>query len=158
MATVLPLPTTRPGVTFELERLELDRARLIVGGRWTGVRGIRFVRPTLVVGGRQLLAALDHKPWPPDRVPWLAAFPWDGDSLDLAGVTLEVAPSVRLSLDTESAPATPGADARGGADADGDLAVQLQASRDALRAVTAERDALASTLLALLALLRSLGR
>jgi hypothetical protein len=141
MAIIGPLPTTRPGVTFELDRLELDGARLIVGGRWRGVRGMRFVRPTLVVGGRQLLAALDHKPWPPDRVPWLAAFPWNGDALDLAGVTLEVAPSVTLSLESECASARPGVDAR----PDADLAGQLPVSRDALASM-------------LLALLRSLGR
>ena|SRR5437867_3380658 len=151
MATVVPLPTTRVGVTFELDRLELDGARLIVGGRWRGVRGLRFVRPTLVVGRRQVLAVLDHKPWPPDRVPWLAAFPWEGDALDGPDITLEVAPSITLSLGTGGAPAAPAVETR----PDADLAVELQASRTALRAVTAERDALASMLLALL---RSLGR
>jgi hypothetical protein len=78
-------------------------------------------------------------------VPWLAAFPWDGDEVDLADVTLEVAPSVTLSLvGSDSAPVTSGADARAASDAAADLADQLQASHDALRAVTAERDALAT--------------
>src|SRR5438067_1435075 len=70
MATVVPLPTTRVGVTFELDRLELDGARLIVGGRWRGVRGLRFVRPTLVVGRRQVRALCLRRPGATEDFPF----------------------------------------------------------------------------------------
>ena len=37
-------------VTFEVERFDwVDDARLEVLGRWSGVRGLRFVRPVLTV-------------------------------------------------------------------------------------------------------------
>ena len=49
--------------SFELERLELDEGRLLVSGWWSGVRGMRFVRPALLVDGRKMLATLEHKPW-----------------------------------------------------------------------------------------------
>ena len=68
------------GASFELERLgrrgRADaRQRLVVG-----VRGMRFVRPALVVDGRQVLATLEHKPWAADGDgAWTAAFPWDGE-------------------------------------------------------------------------------
>ena len=98
-----------PGATrasFELERLEIDDGRLLVSGWWFGVRGMRFVRPALMVQGRKVLATLEHKPWAAgsDGV-WTAAFPWnDGASLDMGGVTLVVAPSVEVPLDRESGP------------------------------------------------------
>ena len=67
----------RAGASFELERLELDEGRLVVRGWWSGVRGMRFVRPALVVDGRRVLATLEHKPWAarptaagPRRFPW----------------------------------------------------------------------------------------
>ena len=57
-------------ILFELESLELTAVdRLEVSGRWYGVRGRRFVRPTLtLLGGgteprHRSLADLDHKPW-----------------------------------------------------------------------------------------------
>jgi hypothetical protein len=98
-----------PGTTrasFELERLEFDGGRLLVGGWWFGVRGMRFVRPALLVDGRKVLATLEHKPWAPTSDgAWTAAFPWqEGASLDVSGVTLVVAPSVEVPLDRESSP------------------------------------------------------
>src|SRR5690349_2557949 len=69
-------------LTFELERFELqDGARLTVRGRWLGVRGQRFMRPTLHVRvgdrERRVIAVLDHKPWAPDAAgAWIAAFAW----------------------------------------------------------------------------------
>src|SRR6478672_2506147 len=70
-------------VGFELQRFEAGRDGLLeIEGEWSNVRGMRFVRPALVVrdGGaeRTLLATLDHKPWSPDGRPWRAAFPWAG--------------------------------------------------------------------------------
>src|SRR5258705_1509164 len=88
-------PSTR--VAFQLERLEADAdGRLEVVGTWSGVRGIRFVRPALVVrtddGERTLLAVLEHKPWDPEGSPWRAAFPWDGGGLDPERVQLALYP------------------------------------------------------------------
>ncbi|MCW2983472.1 MAG: hypothetical protein JWR63_1042, partial [Conexibacter sp.] len=91
-------------VGFALTRFEADGARLEVEGTWSGVRGVRFVRPALVMradGGAEktLLAVLEHKPWPAeDGRPWVAAFPWDGREPDVAHVELAVAPSIVVPL------------------------------------------------------------
>lgn len=72
---------------------------LRVEGRWRGVRGLRFLRPTLVVDDRGVLATLEHKPWAPvEDAVWTAAFPWTGAQEDLARAVLEVAPSVVVPL------------------------------------------------------------
>src|SRR3954471_3222376 len=65
-------PTATPDSLAELS-FELDgfqwagEERLEVSGRWFGVRGRRFVRPTLTLraGGRRrrLVALLERKPW-----------------------------------------------------------------------------------------------
>jgi hypothetical protein len=92
-------PAARAGVTFEVERLERDGDELIVSGHWSGLRGVRFVRPTLVIGDREVLATLEHKPWTPraDRA-WTAAFPWKGRTPDASQLALAVAPSVTVPL------------------------------------------------------------
>ena len=70
-------------------RLEVDRfdwaseERLELVGRWHGIRGRVFLRPTLDVrtadGPRRLLAVLEHKPWiAQEGEEWLVAFPWSG--------------------------------------------------------------------------------
>jgi hypothetical protein len=93
-------------VDFALTRFEaVAGGRLEVEGTWSGVRGMRFVRPALVVhtaaGERTLLAVLEHKPWPAeDGRPWRAAFPWDGGELDPADAELAVAPSIVVPLGT----------------------------------------------------------
>src|SRR3954462_10445118 len=88
------------GVTFEVERFEwVDSNRLEVAGRWYGLRGHRFVRPVLVGqaagdGQRRLLAVLDHKPWAAeDGDEWIAAFPWEGEPLELTSAELPVGAS-----------------------------------------------------------------
>jgi hypothetical protein len=93
------------GVTFEVERFEwVDGDRLEVTGRWYGLRGHRFVRPVLVVRAaedeqRRLLAVLDHKPWAAeDGDEWIAAFPWEGEPLELTSAELAVAPSLAVDL------------------------------------------------------------
>ncbi|MEA2220500.1 MAG: hypothetical protein QOJ35_3126, partial [Solirubrobacteraceae bacterium] len=98
----------RAGASFELESLELDDGRLVVRGWWVGVRGMRFVRPALIVDDRQVLATLEHKPWAaePDGA-WVAAFPWKQPRVDVGGVTLAVAPSVEVPLDREAQPPAP---------------------------------------------------
>src|SRR4051794_5956538 len=69
-------------LAFEVERFEWQGDdRLEVSGRWYGVRGRRFMRPTLHVraGGRRrrMIALLDHKPWAADSEDtWVAAFAW----------------------------------------------------------------------------------
>lgn len=87
------------GARFEVDRLEVDEGILTIEGTWSGVRGMRFVRPTLVVDDRQVLATLEHKPWAPrEDVPWIASFPWKGEATALAAASLEVAPSVIVPL------------------------------------------------------------
>lgn len=90
-------------VGFELQRFEAGEDGLLeVEGEWSNVRGMRFVRPALVVhdGGRErtLLATLEHKPWNPDGRPWRAAFPWDGGEIDPHRAQLAVAPSIVVPL------------------------------------------------------------
>jgi hypothetical protein len=99
MGDAIRPPAARDGVTFEVERLEREGDELVVSGHWSGLRGVRFVRPTLVVGDRHVLATLEHKPWAPrpDR-PWTAAFPWTGGTPDAAQLALAVAPSVTVPL------------------------------------------------------------
>jgi hypothetical protein len=97
--------------SFEVERFELaGDACLEVRGRWFGVRGRRFMRPTLtaVAGGREqrLLAVLDHKPWIAEEgETWLAAFPCSTDPASLLQAELTVAPDVTVPLPPASAPA-----------------------------------------------------
>jgi len=98
-----PAASPRDDVTFEIERLEISDGCLVISGHWSGVRGMRFVRPTLVAGGRRVLATLEHKPWTPaPGRAWTAAFPWKDGDLDLEGLSLAVAPSVAVTLDTSS--------------------------------------------------------
>jgi hypothetical protein len=91
-------------VLFELERLEQsDDGLLELSGRWFGVRGRRFVRPTLtlVADGRphRLLADLAHKPWAAeDGAEWTAAFPWDEQGASLTDIELSVAPDIAILL------------------------------------------------------------
>ena len=90
-------------VAFELEQLELDAGRLTVAGRWSGVRGRRFVRPSLSLIGAdrsaRVLAELDHKPWAADSGDrWVASFPWSGSAPAGAGFELSVAPDICIRL------------------------------------------------------------
>jgi hypothetical protein len=113
------------GVTFEVERFEwVDGDRLEVTGRWYGLRGHRFVRPVLVVQAaddeqRRLLAVLDHKPWAAeDGDEWIAAFPWEGEPLELTSAELAVAPSLAVDLPV---PRVPGQRATAPAGSEGPL-------------------------------------
>ena len=91
-------------VAFELDRFEVTAEdRLEVTGRWSGVRGMRFMRPSLTVrtedGERNLLALLEHKPWAAEEgTDWMAAFPWKGGSPDPGQAELAVAPSIVVDL------------------------------------------------------------
>lgn len=92
---------------FALDRFELANGHLVITGRWTGVRGLRFVRPTLQTPDRRVLATLDHKPWAPDTDPWIAAFAWDDEEPPLDGLMLLVSPSVEVALGAEPPGAPP---------------------------------------------------
>src|SRR5919107_2570060 len=89
---------------FELERFDwAEDERLEVTGRWFGVRGRRFVRPTLTLRAagrrRRPIAVLDHKPWAAsDEVAWTAAFALRGAREDVTTARLEVSPDVVLEL------------------------------------------------------------
>ena len=91
-------------VTFEVERVGWPSPdRIEVVGRWFGVRGRRFIRPTLYVEvdgePRRLLAVLDHKPWAvEDGQEWTAAFRWEGEPVELAGAELTVGPDITVEL------------------------------------------------------------
>jgi hypothetical protein len=92
---------------FELEQFEQSGGRLRVLGRWSDVRGMRFMRPTLTVGDRRVLAVLDHKPWAPEEgQTWIAEFPWEGDASDIDTTLAElaVAPSVAVALSSPGVP------------------------------------------------------
>jgi hypothetical protein len=102
-AGITPPPATG-SASFELERFEWTAPdRLELAGRWFGVRGLRFMRPTLDLHGsgdrRRLLALLEHKPWAADDgQEWVAAFPWEGSSEEFTEAELAVAPSVTVEL------------------------------------------------------------
>jgi hypothetical protein len=74
-----------------------------VAGRWFGVRGRRFVRPTLTLRQKgapvRALADLEHKPWAAeDGEVWTAAFSVD-EGLDGAReIELSVAPDIVVEL------------------------------------------------------------
>ncbi|MFL5886369.1 MAG: hypothetical protein ACJ77M_14955 [Thermoleophilaceae bacterium] len=102
--------TVAPGArgdtaSFDLERFEWTAPdRVEVAGHWLGVRGLRFMRPTLELrtedGERhRLLALLEHKPWASeDGREWVAAFPWKGERVQLASAELAAGPSVTVEL------------------------------------------------------------
>ena len=93
-----------PEVTFDVERFDwVAPDRLELMGRWSGVRGLRFVRPvlTVVVEGRRrrLVALLEHKPWSAaDGEAWTAAFAWAGGHEDVGPARLEVGPTLVVEL------------------------------------------------------------
>jgi hypothetical protein len=97
-------PTMAPaGVSFEVDRFVWTDGRLELTGRWYGIRGRRFLRPTLDVEvdgrARRMLAVLEHKPWAADDgEEWVAAFDWDGEPADVSVAELAVAPELAVVL------------------------------------------------------------
>ncbi len=91
-------------VTFEIERFEwAGDGRLELAGRWHGLRGHRFLRPTLDVAvdgeRRRMLADLEHKPWAADDgAEWIAAFIWRGDPAPFEDAELTVSPDLAVQL------------------------------------------------------------
>jgi hypothetical protein len=101
-----PEPQT---ISFALDALAQDAdGRVEVTGRWFGIRGRRFVRPTLTAvlksGGEQrALADLDHKPWATeDGESWTAAFLLQAEIEEAAELELNVAPDITVPLGTEA--------------------------------------------------------
>ncbi len=96
-------------VAFQVDQLEfLAGGRCEIRGRWSGVRGRRFMRPALTVlaDGRRirLLADLEHKPWAAeDGEPWLAEFPCAFDRSAVQEAELTVAPDITVALPITSA-------------------------------------------------------
>lgn len=91
-------------VSFEVERFEpRGGGQLMLSGRWFGLRGRRFVRPTLTLGSgdnaQRALADLEHKPWAADDGElWKAAFPIERLAKDPGKIELTVAPDVTVAL------------------------------------------------------------
>ncbi len=90
-----------------MERIDASaEGRVEVAGRWFGVRGRRFVRPTLTFSHKgaevRALADLEHKPWAAeDGEVWMAAFSVD-EGLDGAReIELSVAPDIIVELRTQ---------------------------------------------------------
>ncbi len=102
-STSPPSPVA-PGVAFEVQRFEwTSRDRLELVGRWSGLRGHRFLRPTLDVQvdgeRRRMLAVLDHKPWAPaEAQDWVAAFTWRGEPANFDDAELTVSPDLAVQL------------------------------------------------------------
>jgi hypothetical protein len=91
-------------VNFEVERFEPRGGdQLVLSGRWFGLRGRRFVRPTLTLGSgdsrQRALADLEHKPWAAeDGELWEAIFPIDRNGGDPGSIELTVAPDITVAL------------------------------------------------------------
>jgi hypothetical protein len=89
---------------FELDRLDLDgKQRLELRGRWFGVRGRRFMRPTLTmrIDGvkHRLLADLEHKPWvAKDGEEWVVSFSPAPHAGEADEIELAVAPDIAISI------------------------------------------------------------
>jgi hypothetical protein len=89
---------------FELQQFEvIDGDRCDVRGRWLGVRGRRFLRPTLTMTvdgrSRRLLADLAGKPWAVEEGgSWHASFPGAPAGAELNTAELSVAPDLTVAL------------------------------------------------------------
>src|SRR2546423_13673538 len=100
---IIPAPPLSRSLC-DLDRFEWTAPdRLEVAGRWFGVRGLRFMRPTLELHGtddhQRLLALLEHKPWAAeDGDEWIAAFPYVGGPEDFADAQLTGTPSLAGDL------------------------------------------------------------
>jgi TolA-binding protein len=99
-----------PEVTFEVDRFEWSAPdTLEVSGRWFGLRGHRFLRPTLDVQAsgqrRRMLAVLEHKPWAAEEgEEWIAAFLWTGPPARLEDAELTVSPDLAVQLPLPEGP------------------------------------------------------
>ncbi|MFL5822672.1 MAG: hypothetical protein ACJ764_04445 [Solirubrobacteraceae bacterium] len=104
-------PILRVGsVVFELDRFELVGGdTYTVQGRWFGVRGRRFIRPTLTAlvedHSVRVLADLEHKPWAAeDGQPWEAVFSSRQVDGKILQAELAVAPDLLITLPSPGEP------------------------------------------------------
>jgi DNA repair exonuclease SbcCD ATPase subunit len=106
-----PLGPETEALSFELDRFEVHGdGGLEVRGRWFGVRGRRFMRPTLTLhidgSKHRLLADLEHKPWAAeDGEEWVASFSPAPPAGEADEIELAVAPDVAISLSGPGLPA-----------------------------------------------------
>jgi hypothetical protein len=96
---------TAEAAVLEVERFEwITPDRIEIVGYWSGLRGRRFMRPTLVLRGeerepKRLLATLEHKPWSADEgEEWTAAFAWKGDVVKFESAEMNVGSGIDLDL------------------------------------------------------------
>jgi hypothetical protein len=101
----MPVETTTAGAAvLEIERFEFATPeRIEIVGYWTGLRGRRFMRPTLILKGegepKRLLALLEHKPWSAvEGSEWIAAFKWEGDVVSFESAEMNVGAGLDLEL------------------------------------------------------------
>jgi hypothetical protein len=101
----MPVDTkTAAAAVLEIERFEwVTPERIEIVGYWSGLRGRRFMRPTLVLKGesepKRLLATLEHKPWSADEgEEWIAAFTWHGDVVKFESAEMNVGSGIDLDL------------------------------------------------------------
>jgi hypothetical protein len=101
----LPPDAAVVAAILEVERFEWTAPdRIELSGIWYGLRGRRFIRPTLVLTGpdgaqQRLLALLEHKPWAADDgEDWIAAFAWEGDPIAAESAELNVGSGIDLLL------------------------------------------------------------
>ena len=115
VATLEPVRAGTGEIAFELERFEFKGDdRVEISGRWFGVRGRRFIRPTLTVvtdgRGARALADLEHKPWAAeDGQPWQAAFACELKGAKALEAELNVAPDITITLPAPGGAAATGA-------------------------------------------------
>jgi hypothetical protein len=137
-------------VAFQVEHVDLDRAgRCAVQGRWTGVRGRRFMRPalTVIVGGQRvrLLADLEHKPWAAeDGEPWMAEFPCEFAAAAVEEAELTVAPDITVLLPLDGKAGSRGKRGRSGPVAQAKARSPVAAGQSGLR--TPEQAGMSSSL------------
>jgi len=97
---------SRPDIAapaFDLHKVEALDGSVEVTGHWQGVKGRRFIRPSLrplgAAAGQRALADLEHKPWAArDGEPWVAVFPWDQPLDEVDGFELAVAPDLAVRI------------------------------------------------------------
>jgi hypothetical protein len=111
MAQAVERDSDAGSVSFEVERfVRRGPDQIELRGRWFGLRGLRFVRPTLTLAvdgqSQRALADLAHKPWAAeDGELWEAVFPIEPGGSELGAIVLTVAPDITVSLPS------PGSDA-----------------------------------------------
>jgi hypothetical protein len=121
-------------ITFEVQSLNVHDGQVLVTGRWYGVRGRRFMRPTLILSlradgsERRALADLEHKPWAAeDGESWTAAFPLDISLAEAEEIELSVAPDITVALHAGAGGKTKAV--KGGARAPGSRAPRVRSDR-----------------------------